>query len=52
MTVFNHLVNTVGEEIFNPIDLFIDYLHSKPPQVLENDEVIYLLYNICFEMLK
>ncbi|EAR93846.2 eukaryotic aspartyl protease family protein (macronuclear) [Tetrahymena thermophila SB210] len=52
MSVFIHLVEKLGEEIFTPLDLFNEYLETKPPQVLENDEVIYLLFNICFEMLK
>ncbi|KAL4441349.1 hypothetical protein ABPG74_013644 [Tetrahymena malaccensis] len=52
MSVFIHLVEKLGEEIFTPLDLFNEYLETKPPQVMENDEVIYLLFNICFEMLK
>ncbi|KAL4478871.1 hypothetical protein ABPG72_009697 [Tetrahymena utriculariae] len=52
MNIFIHLVEKLGEEIFTPLDLFNEYLETKPPQVLENDEVIYLLFNICFGMLK
>lgn len=51
-SVFNHLVSSLGEQIFIPLDLFITHLLNKPDQVMENDEVIYLLFNICFEMFK
>lgn len=51
-SVFLHLLSTLQEEFFRPMELFAEYLKNKNFEVSDHDEVTYLLFNICFETFK
>ncbi|KAL4432899.1 hypothetical protein ABPG74_014413 [Tetrahymena malaccensis] len=50
--IFNHLVDSLGVVIFEPINFLIEYIQKKQRSIAELDYVQYILLNIAFEMFR
>ncbi|KAL4512774.1 hypothetical protein ABPG72_017459 [Tetrahymena utriculariae] len=51
-SVFDHLVNTLGVDIFNPIEYLAFYIENKLVLQQQLNEIVLLLPNVCFDMFR
>ncbi|EAR81769.2 N-recognin zinc finger protein, partial (macronuclear) [Tetrahymena thermophila SB210] len=50
--VFNHLIDSLGVGIFEPLNFLIEWVEKKQRSIAELDYVQYILLNIAFEMFR
>ncbi|KAL4476204.1 hypothetical protein ABPG74_009937 [Tetrahymena malaccensis] len=51
-STFDHLIATLGDDILGPLNYLNAYLSVGSSVVSDFDEQLYILLNICFEMLR
>ncbi|KAL4499649.1 hypothetical protein ABPG72_017189 [Tetrahymena utriculariae] len=51
-STFNHLIATLGDDILGPLSYLNAYLSAGSSVASDFDEQLYILLNICFEMLR
>ncbi|EAR87912.2 N-recognin zinc finger protein (macronuclear) [Tetrahymena thermophila SB210] len=51
-STFDHLIETLGDDILGPLSYLNAYLSAKSSVISDFDEQLYILLNICFEMLR